>query len=852
MKILRIIGLALVVVVLAAALGIFVFYNDLTRSPLPQHEGTLSLPGLTGEVEILRDAHGIPHIYASNPYDLFFAQGVTQAQDRWWQMEFARHIGSGTLQELTGQNEALMGTDVFIRTAERDYAAADEATLAVVQAFADGVNAYLNSRGQHQLALEYRLLGLTGNAITIAPWTPVDSIVWGKVLAWNLSSTYASDIANAAVLEALGQDMLDDYFPPWPYDNPDKPTILTEDDLPLTDASAGDTASAWAPLARIAEPRMAGNIVSGELAFLGAGVGRERGLGSNNWVSTGAMTESGTPLLANDPHLGIQMPAIWYEIGLHCQPVTEACPYDVRGFSLPPSPGVVIGHNARIAWGVTNAGPDVQDIYTIEVNPDNPLQYRYNDAWLDFTIRDETVNFADGGAPVAFQVRETVWGPVINDNQLDDAGALTGFNNDDPVALRYTGSDTGSLVRSLVLLNQAGNWTEFRDALRFWDIPAQNFVYADVDGNIGYQMPGNVPIRAPGDDGRLPKDGTSDALAWQGYIPFDDLPRIFNPARDYIATANQAIVPLSYYARLEESLGADASYLISYDFAYGQRGQRIVSLMEQLAPLNSADYRAIHADSISVNALETMTIVRNIDFGDDGLNDYRDWLAGWDGSFDADSPQAALFAAFGAHLIDNLFTDQLPEDVGIGNGLMFAAIQLLDEPDNVWWDNASTEAVETRDAIVRASLEEAVAQITRLLGADRAGWRWGALHTSTFVSNPLGLSGIGLIEDMVNRGPTASPGGDQIVNATGWDAFSAVAADDFGLTSLPSMRMIVDVANFDASLSIITTGQSGHPFSPHYADQIAPWTNVDYHPMLFTRAAVEASAASRLVLQPAG
>lgn len=860
MKILRIIVLAIMFVVVLAALGAFVLYNDITRSPLPRHDGTLQLTGLDSDVEILRDQSGIPHIYASTPHDLFFAQGVVQAQDRWWQMEFSRNVGSGTIQELTGQNDGLMGTDLFIRTvgwrasAERDLASADEESLASLQAFSDGVNAYINSRNQNQLAMEYSLLGLTGSQITVKPWTPVDTIVWGKVMAWNLSATFPSDIANAAVLESLGEDMLSDFFPPWPYDNPDKPTILSADDLPLSASSAGDSTFSAPGVTAAPSPVMAGNIVGGELAFLGGGVAADPSLGSNNWVSTGGMTESGTPLLANDPHLGIQMPAIWYEIGLHCQPQTDECPYNVRGFSLPAAPGVVIGHNDRIAWGVTNSGPDVQDVYTIEVNPENPLQYRYNGEWVDFVIREEMLNFADGVPSIPFQVRETVWGPVMNDNQLDDNGMPTGFNNVDPIALRYTGNDQGTLFRSLLLLNVAQNWTEFRDALQYWDIPAQNFVYADVEGNIGYQMPGRIPIRVEGDNGSLPKDGTTDAFAWQGFIPYDELPRIFNPAREYIQTANQAIVPLAYYEQLAETLGdTDASYLLSYDFAYGQRGQRIDELLQSLAPLSIDDYRAIHADSVSVNALETMAVVGSIDFGDDTLNSYRDWLAAWDGSFGLDSAQGALYAAFSAQLVDKLFSDQLPEQAEISNTLVYAAIQLLNDTENAWWDDASTaNATETRDDIVRAALQDSIAQLTRLLGGDREAWRWGALHTATFVSNPLGLSGIGLIENMVNRGPQESPGGDQIVNATGWSTSAAVNDDDFTLTSLPSMRMIVDLANLDASLSIITTGQSGHPFSDQYGDQIAPWANVEYHPMLFTREAVEQNLAARLILQPAG
>lgn len=852
MKVLKIILLVLLLVVIVAVVGGFLFYNDTTRGPLPQEEGTLRLQGLDGEVEILRDTYGIPHIYASTPHDLFFAQGVVQAQDRWWQMEFARHIGSGSIEELTGQNDSVFGTDVFIRTAgwreaaERDVAAADPESLAAIQAFADGVNAYISSRSPAQLALEYRLLGLTGVDITIAPWTPVDTVVWGKVMAWNLTDTYSSELTRQSLTETVGAEMTEDFTPMWPYG--ERPTIVDEADLPISEASLGQSA-ALTNTAAINGMQMAGNI-TGELAFL-TGTSTEPNIGSNNWVSTGGMTESGQPLLANDPHLGIQMPAIWYEIGLHCQPVTDECPYNLRGFALPATPGVIIGHNDHIAWGVTNVGADVQDLYQITVNPDNPLQYQWNGEWRDMTVREETITFGDGVPAVTFQVRETHLGPIINDNQIGDDGQLSGFNNEDPLALRWTGLDTGTLFTSVLKLNQATNWEEFREALSYWDVPSQNFVFADTAGNIGYQTPGSIPIRAVDHTGLLPADGSSDANEWQGYIPFDNLPRIYNPEREYIATANQAVVPLEYYDQLAEALGEDANYLLSYDWSYGQRGQRINDLLNELAPLSIADYQTIHGDNISVDAQDIMPFLTAVDYEDETLNDYRDWLGTWDFSSDSDSPQAAFFSIFSVHLLNDLFTDQLPDDVRPSGHNLYSAGVLMNDPENDWWDHAATgDVTETRDDILKMALGEAISQAQSLLGADRDAWEWGNIHGAVFVSNPLGLSGIDPIENIVNRGPQPVGGGSEIVNATGWSTEAGLEGN-FNLGSLPSMRMIVDFSDFDASQSIITTGQSGHPFSPHYDDQIGQWANIQYHPMLYTREAVEASLGSRLVLQPA-
>ncbi|MBN8636851.1 MAG: penicillin acylase family protein [Anaerolineae bacterium] len=857
MKVLRIVLLILLLIVVVIAVGGFLIFNDTTRGPLPVTSGTLNVTGLQAQVEVLRDDWGVPHIYASNPHDLFFAQGFTQAQDRWWQMEFARHVGAGTIQELTGQTASVMGSDLFIRTAgwyeaaQRDVALLDETETAAVQAFADGVNAYITSRPQDDLALEYRLLGVTGVNITIAPWTIADSLVWGKVMAWNLTDSYGSDMDNALLLDALGQALFDDLTPPFPFDS--KPTILQAEDLPITEASlstayAGSRAALTVPASRAA----AGGIVRGDWVTRSTDVG----IGSNNWVATGTMTSNGTPLLANDPHLGIQMPSIWYEIGLHCYPVTAECPYDVVGFALPASPAVIIGHNANIAWGVTNVGADVQDLYSLEINPDNPTQYRWDGEWRDMNVREETINFGDGDEPVTIQVRETHLGPIINDNRYDsETGEISGWNSEDPMVLRWTGLDEGTLYKSVLRLNLASNWDEFRAALSYWNVPAQNFVYADTAGNIGYQTPGSMPIR-PGDrDGRFPTLATSDADTWQGYIPFDLLPRILNPERDFVVTANQAVVPPDYYAELETALGADNFYELGYSWSYGYRGERINELMDQLKAHNASTYQTIHGDDLNINAREIVPFLNGLQFTDQSSTEARDFLLSWDYQMVRDSGQAALYAVFSVSLLDNLFNDQLPEDIRANTGDLYPASRLMNDPENAWWDDARTaDVVERRDEILVRAFDEAVVEIVRRQGNNPAEWSWGELHTATWESNPLGLSGISLIEDMVNRGPYPVDGGGEIVNATGWGIDYGTDAVDatYTVRALPSMRMIVDVANWENSQSMHTTGQSGHPYSPHYNDMISPWTEIRYHPMLWSRTQVERATADRLILSPAG
>jgi penicillin amidase len=848
-KIIQIVVPIIVVIIILPLAAVFAWFYNVSRAPLPQHNGELNIAGLQDNVEILRDEWGIPHIYATNFNDLFFAQGYTQAQDRWWQMEFWRHVGSGKIEELVGKKDTVLSTDIFIRTlgwrqvAEQEVKVCDEQSLSRLQAFTDGVNAYIINREPGKLAIEYSVLGLTGIKFKIEPWTPVDSLVFAKMMAWDLGPSENHEQDRATLYELLGQEMADQLFtPPWPYGT--RPTILQPEDLPEssqtenTQTAAGNintyTTTTNDPLPSI-------NLVfdSGE------------GIGSNNWVVSGKMTKNGMPLLANDPHLGIQMPSIWYEIGLHYHPVNGEPPLDVVGFTFAVTPGVIIGHNNSIAWGVTNVGPDVFDLYRIHVNPDNPLQYEWNGQWRDITVRDETITFGDGKEPVTFKVRQTHLGPIINDNKIDkETGKITGFNNEDPLAMRWTALEPSTLMQSITKLNMATNWEEFRDALQYWDVPAQNFIYADIKGNIGYQTPGHIPIRAKNDSGLIPSPGWTDEFEWKGFIPFDDLPRIYNPERGYIATSNQAVVPMEYYDQLAEKLGEGPNYAISREWDYGYRAERVIELLKEKAPHTISTFQSIQGDNKLISAEELLPYLADLKFNDAELADARDWLLEWNYQFAMDNPQAALYAEFWAKLVNNLFDDQLPKDVEIKGGSreMHTIFLLMSKPNDLWWDDITTkDAVETRDDVLVRSFSEAYSDTVAALGKDRNNWKWGDLHKALFVSNPLGLSGIGFIENMVNRGPYAASGSTGTVNNTVWYTDTG----DFSVKWVPSMRMIVDLGDLANSVDVNTTGQSGHPYSNHYDDMINLWRNIKYHPMLWTQEQVEKSAVNNLVLKPA-
>ena len=849
-KAVRIILLVLLVLVVVVLAGGYIVFHNITRSPLPIHDGEMVVDGLHDRVEIFRDKWGVPHIYAKNTYDVYFAQGYTQAQDRWWQMEFFRHVASGTIEEITGKNTELLASDIIIRNygwrrlAEQEVNALDSETLAVLQAFADGVNAYILRRDSGDLALEYGILKLTGIDVEVKPWTPVDTLIFSKLLAWQMGPQGNMEEPRSRLYDSIGQEMTEQWLTPlWPYS--DIPTILRLEDLYAQDST---NSSQYVDISQVSDmdTPVAGITCPNAIT----GMTTNQGIGSNSWVVGGNMTESGMPLLANDPHLGLQMPSIWYEIGLHCHPSGGDAPLDVVGFAFPSAPGIIIGHNQSIAWGFTNVNPDVYDFYRIRVNPENPLQYEWNGQWRDMTVYPETIRFGDGEEPITIQVRSTHLGPIINDNQLDEeTDEILGLNNEDPMAMRWTALESSTIVTAILKLNKATNWQEFRDALAHWDAPSQNIVYADTEGNIGYQMPGRIPIRSANHTGLLPVPGWTDEFEWQGFVPYEQLPSLFNPGRGYIATANEPVAPLEYFEKLAQKLGEGRNYVFSREWTNIYRTQRIDRMLNQNIPHSIDTFIDIQGDNMLLSAKELIPFLADIHFNNNEVSEARDWLLEWDCQCNMNSPHAVLYAQFWDRLIENLYTDQVEEDILV-HGLdreMASTHLLMQEPYNRWWDDAATEAItETRDDILVRSFSEAYAAAVDELGKNRDKWKWGDVHTATFVSNPLGASGIWILENMVNRGPVAVSGSMETINNTVW----VVPQEDFRVVWLTSMRMIVDVSDFSRSITMHTTGQSGHPYSKHYDDMIDPWRNIEYHKMLWTRQQVESESVNKLVLVP--
>lgn len=759
------------------------------RPAFPQTDGELALDGLTAPVTIYRDASGIPHIVAENAHDLFFAQGFVHAQDRLWAMESARRAAHGTLSEVIGErglkNDTMMRILGMTESAEADWETLDAETQAALTAYADGVNAFLAHAGNN-LPLEFKILGITPQ-----PWTPIDSLVFGKLVAWGLSNNYQDELVISKLTQTLTWDETLSLLPEYP-----GPDVIPDANAALL-------------------PETIDSMLAFSHGFNAAAL-LKPDQGSNAWVVGGSHTASGKPLLAGDPHQALSMPTLWYEVGLH----TTDDQYHVVGASLPGLPGVEIGHNARIAWAVTNARPDVQDLFLETLNDDG-TQYLFQNEWKPLTIREEVIQ-VKGGEAVTLNVRLTHHGPLVSDATPDSPQHL---------ALRWTGLDQGRpLAQAILQLNRAANWDEFRAALALWQLPGMNFVYADTAGNIGYQMSGAVPVRAKNDlYGLLPVSGSDGEHEWLGFVPFEELPSAQNPKGDFFASANN------------RPAGLDYPHFLSHYYQPPYRVALISQTIRSLKNATAEDFAALQASWYSdINRQLAQAIAAEAAPQSDADKAALALLKDWDGVMAPESRAAALSEL----ALRNLIRLALEPSTGSGQrpkldsasidsyltlaGYPYMFLQtLLDDPANPWWHGRRTE-------ILTAALSTAVTEL-----GDQT---WGDIHQHT-AAHPLGS--IGPLRPIFNRGPFPIGGNWNTVDSGGY-----YPDKPFAMTLGPAYRIIADPADWDASRSIVPTGQSGQPFSPHYDDQLQQWLKVEYHPLPFSLEAVESSAANTLHLVP--
>jgi len=750
----RILAAVLLLVLVAAGSG-FLFL----RSSLPVTDGTIALPGLAAAVEVTRDRWGIPTIRAANDRDAAFALGFVHAQDRLFQMDMMRRLGAGRLSEVFGAPtlalDRLMRTLGLYRAAAAQYPGLSPEVRAALEAYAAGVNAFLAAR-RGALPPEYYLLGTRPE-----PWQPADSLVWGKIMDWELTGNYRGEMARARLLQRLSPDDLAVLFPAYPKGAP---------------VALGDLHALYRrlPLDRLD-------------AALPSGAGPQRA--SNNWVVDGRHSQSGKPLLANDPHLDFSAPDIWYLARI------ETPQAKLAGATAPGTPFVVIGHSDRIAWGFTTTGGDVEDLYVEHPDPADPGRYMTENGPAPFVTRQETIRVKDA-PPVVLTVRETRHGPVISD--------LAGGGGD-LLALKTTwlGADDRT-PQALWEMARARDWSEFRAALRNWTAPQQNVVYADVDGTIGLIAPARIPIRAAG-DGWLPAPGWDGTHEWTGYVPFDALPSAHDPPAGRFVTANNKIVPDDY------------PYFITRDWELPNRAARIGALLDA-TPVQTPETSAkIQADDLSLGAKALLPLMLTIAPATDAARAAVERLRRWDGRMDRDKAEPLIFVAWLrefaraalAEKLGPLFPDFWTLRPDVMQGILTA--------HQDWCGKAGCAAA------LAASLDRALAGLAQRYGGDSNGWRWGEAHEAKFLSRL--WSRVPLLRDWAALA-IAADGGQDTVDAAEMDVRNAT--DPFRDRHGPTLRMIVDLAHPGDARFMIAPGQSGNPLSPHWGDLMRRWRDVGY------------------------
>lgn len=768
---------------------------------------TIQLPGLRQRVTIRRDERGIPYIEAQNDEDLYFAQGYATASDRLWQMDLLRRTERGELAEVltAGPNNIALNQDKlhrtlgFARVAELEFAKSSPHTKAALEAYARGVNAYVASLDNKTTPPEFQILQYKPK-----PWTPIDSLLVIKVFAEALSSSWRLDIMR----EALASLPAEKRAGLLPETSPLDVVVVGKDTKPLRTIAARSTDS----LSKETVEALTRDQEIESHALSRLGIHAESLGASNNWVVSGKRTTSGKPLLANDPHLVPSAPSIWYMVHL------SAPGLRVAGVTAPGLPGVVIGHNDRIAWGLTNVGADVQDLYLEKFDPADPKRYQTASGWRDAEIRREEIKvrkgFADASTDIVnHEVTVTKHGPIV----FEQAGKR--------YALRWTALEVMPNADLTQGINRAGNWKEFTSALKSFPAPTQNIVYADVDGHIGYHVAGVVPVRKSG-DGSVPYDGSTDAGEWVSYVPTDKLPQLFDPPSGTIVTANQRIV------------GTDYPYHLTHSWLQPYRARRIVELLNAKPKFSADDFRRIQGDVYSIGgvlfARQTAKILRAQSATTDAkLAETIDAFEKWDGQINAESRAALLMvqmrAAFRTRVLTAALGEELIKIYGWAN-FETTLDRLITEQPKEWLPKEFSSYAD----LLRACHNDARSVITKSLGEDESKWKWGEMVKVRFQHI---LGPVPFIGAQFTIPPFPQNGTVQLASTVNVGAYV-------------SMRLIADPGNWDKTQHGITLGISGIPSSPHWKDQLDDWRAVTPRAFPFSEAAVAKATKEMTVLEP--
>src|SRR5690349_9226692 len=773
-------------------------------------QNAVQVQGIKAPVTIRRDERGIPYIEAQNDEDLYFGQGYATAQDRLWQMDLFRRTVRGDLAEVLGagpnnialDQDKLHRTYGFAQEAEAEFAAALPRIRTMLEAYARGVNAYAASLDPKSMPPEFQIL-----QYSFRPWTPADTCVVVKIFAESLSDTWRLDIMRQA-MSALPAEKRAELLPEI---SPIDVLVVGKD----TQSKTKSAHVAGGPVSNETLAKLAYNQQIAAAALNRIGFDTDALAASNNWVVSGSHTVTGKPLLANDPHLRPTAPSIWHLVHLSAPGVR------VAGVATAGLPGVIIGHNDRIAWGFTNVGPDVQDLYVEKFNPDNPKQYQTPSGWQDVVIRTEQIKVRKGVGSsefdtVNYDVTVTRHGPII-------------FEGDGKrYALRWTALDPAkNNAESSFVINHARNWKEFNIALESFTAPTQNIVYADVDGHIGYHAAGVVPIRKSG-DGSVPYDGSTDAGEWTSYIPVSKLPAVFDPPSGIIVTANQRIV------------GTDYPYFLTHSWAQPYRARRIFDLLNEKPKLSTDDFRRIQGDVYAIAGVtftrEAVKLLRpKLTPADEKLKATLDAFEQWDGRVNAESTVAPVASQMRLAFRSKILTAALGQEL-VRRHRWSNFDTTLDRVLKVQSPAWLPKEFSSYGDLLRACYDEAIGTLTKNLGADQTKWTWGDIEKARF---PHPLAAAPLIGAQFTVPPFPQNGTGGLIGAT------------VNVGASVSMRLIADPSDWDKTQQGIALGESGLPKNPHWSDQLADWRAVTPRELPFTAAAVTKATKETLVLEPA-
>jgi penicillin amidase len=778
------------------------------RAVLAQTSGRIELDGLQKPVEVIRDPWGVAHIYAETQEDLFFAQGFVAAQDRLWQMEIWRRTGEGKLAEVLG--ESAIERDKFARLMryrgdmEAEWKSYAPDAKQIIESFVRGVNAFIET-SRDRLPIEFQLTGIKPE-----PWTP--EVCLTRMAGYVMTRNASTEVLRAELARRFGPEKVDLWIETDPFKKLEVPAGLDLNGIDGKILAGANAASAVVNFS--ADPNATSSLPSRVEKLAGDAAEHERNEGSNNWVVSGSLSATGKPILANDPHRPILLPSLRYIVHL------TGPGWNVIGAGEPTLPGVAAGHNERVGFGFTIVGIDQQDLYVEQTDPNQWMTYRYMGKWQRMRVEREQIKVRGRAEPVEVELKFTRHGPVIyEDRKLHRA-----------YALKWIGSEPGAAgYLASLSLNRATNWSEFLKALERWKVPSENLVYADVDGNIGWQAAGAAPVRR-GWTGLLPVPGDSGRYEWDGFLPLSELPRAYNPVKQFIATANHKVIPEGY------------KHEINFEWAAPYRFNRIEEVLTKGSKFTVEDFERLQHDEASLPARELVPLLRGrvADFPA-STRRAAELLLLWDGVLAKKSAGAAIYEMWIQKLSATFTYRILPSEAKglVSSGSLFKTmIRALKDPDaKLFGPNAEGKA----RMLISMSFAEAVTELSARFGRDMKKWRWGDLHIAEF-KHPLSTDdATRFVFDL----RTVARGGDgNTVNAT--------SGAQFIQRSGASFREILDLSDWDNSVAINVPGQSGQPASPHYRDLLPLWAEGKYFPLLFSRDKVVKNAAERLLLAPRG